>query len=175
MVALVGHYCKEHENDKKLSGEIPSEEGAKNTTPRTLERVTKSKLQLSDLVEKELEYTLRNLIYWPVRLFFHKRLKDDRSKEFQMISVAYIIGIGLSTAYGLYVLMCCAVTALQVEYVVAADGNSVSRMLIRYFSLLKGRDLPAQEEHGIEEDVAKAFRYVTPHLRAMAGHLGPGM
>mmetsp|Transcript_67267 Transcript_67267/g.197468 ORF Transcript_67267/g.197468 Transcript_67267/m.197468 type:complete len:433 (-) Transcript_67267:105-1403(-) len=175
MVALVGHYCKEHEKDKKLSGEIPSEEGAKSPTPRTLERVTKSKLQLSDLVQKELEYSLRNIIYWPVRLFFHKRLKDERSKEFQMISVAYIIGIGLSTAYGLYVLMCCTVTALQVEYVVAADGNSASRILIRYFSLLQGRDLPAQEEHSIEEDVAKAFRYVTPHLRAMAGHLGPGM
>lgn len=175
LVALVGHYCKEQEKDKKLSGEIESGEGATATTPRTVERVTQSKLHLSALVEMEKEYLLRKIVYWPVRLFFHKRLKDERSREFQMISVAYIICIGLSTMYGLYVLMCCTVTALQVEYVLAADGISSSRLLIKYFSLLKGRDLPAQEEHSIEEDVAKAFRYVTPHLKAAMGHLRPGM
>lgn len=170
MVALVAHYCKEHEEHVQLTSRDDSE-----STPRKMELIEKAKHRMAMVVTDSLKHPIRNIVYWPVRLFFHRRLKDDRSKEFQMFSVAYIIAVAITTLYGLYLLMCCVVTALQVEYVLG-DGSSLSRNLIFYFSLLKGRDVVKEEAHVAEDDVAKAFRYVNPtHLRAQMGHLAPGM
>jgi len=167
MVALVDHYCQEYEQNLKQSMMSSDDSSASSL-------VEKAKQKMESLVVDSMRHPWKKFVYWPIRLFFNKHLKDDRSKEFRMLSVAYILGVVLSTIYGCYVLACCVVTALQVEYVLV-DSNSMGRMLIRTFSLLNGRELA--EEHALEDDVAKAFRYVNPaNLRAQyIGHLAPGM
>jgi len=159
MVALVEHYTQKVQSqaDSDIAANATAkpegeEAEAYDPTERHPSFKNKTKLSLSE-ADKELVHkalTIKEYVYWEVRMLFNPRLQDDRSQSFRNWALAYMVSVMLAILIAVYIFVCCLITCLEIEKVLVPGGPAWA--FTHYFSLRP--DLGASQTKSLKQVAA---------------------
>lgn len=109
LVALVEHYTEAVVNTPQFGGDAIEADSEKACLI--------SKVSETDAKLVAEAATVKECVYWQVRLLFNPRLQDDRSQSFRNWALAYMVTVILAVFLSLYLYACCLITCLEIERV----------------------------------------------------------
>jgi|Transcript_49904 hypothetical protein len=106
----VGYNCVEKALDKCNISTL--------TTPHMIALV-EHYTKVAGSVTETATHEEHEVVYWQWRLLFNPRLQDDRAQSFRNWALGYFISVILAILLAIYVYICCLVTCLEIEKLLA--------------------------------------------------------
>lgn len=149
-----------------------AEGGARVSRAVTLKELEAKELEAAREEMFKFENVPKNVLewlHWPTRMLFSRTLQDDHANEFRQWAFAYMVALVVLVTLGLYLFVCCTVTALQIEKVLVPGPylHWTERFSLR-------PDLHEKEK--LEDVVLDSASGLLKHLRskAFSKMLAPG-